>query len=137
MRGFILGALALFLGLFIGSFFNFAVLLTGMLIFPLPEGMDPMVTEHWTEYGDQLEFTHFLPPLLAHAVGTLVGALVALLASGRKPFLAFLVGLFFLVGGIVAAMDIPAPAWFLPTDLVLAYVPMAWLATKILGPKEQ
>jgi hypothetical protein len=26
---------------------------------------------------------------------------------------------------------IPAPAWFIALDLVVAYLPMAWLATRV------
>ena len=37
------------------------------------------------------------------------------------------VGLMFLAGGIGAATMIPAPIWFIVLDLVVAYLPMAWL----------
>ena len=32
----------------------------------------------------------------------------------------------------VAAV-VPAPAWFIALDLLLAYLPMAWLATRLGG----
>jgi len=35
-----------------------------------------------------------------------------------------------LVGGIAACFMIPAPAWFMAADLLLAYLPMVWLAIK-------
>jgi len=35
---------------------------------------------------------------------------------------------FFLCGGVMASVMIPAPSWFIATDLLLAYLPMAWLA---------
>ena len=42
-------------------------------------------------------------------------------------------------GGIAMAVTIPAPAWFIATDLALAYVPMAILgsrlAVKQFGPR--
>ena len=37
------------------------------------------------------------------------------------------IGAFFLLGGIVASFIIPAPTWFVITDIVIAYIPMAWI----------
>lgn len=126
--------LAVILGIVIGSLFNMGTLQLGMQLFPLPEGMDPMNIDHWTEYADQLEVTHFLVTIVAHLVGTLVGAVVTILMSRpRKPALAYIIGVWFLAGGIMAATMIPAPTWVAATDLVVAYLPMAWLATQLVG----
>jgi hypothetical protein len=71
-------------------------------------------------------------PFLAHAVGTLAGALVAyLVAATYKAPLAYLIGALFLCGGVAASFMIPAPAWFIALDLVVAYLPMAWLAIQL------
>ena len=71
-------------------------------------------------------------PFLAHALGTFVGALVAyLIAATYKLQLAYVIGAFFLCGGVVASFLIPAPTWFIALDLLAAYIPMAWLATRI------
>lgn len=76
-------------------------------------------------------------PFLAHALGTFVGALVAsLIAANRKMLFAIVIGLFNLTGGIVAVTMIPAPMWFNVTDLVLAYIPMAFLAGKLGSSKK-
>jgi hypothetical protein len=45
--------------------------------------------------------------------------------------MALTVGGLHLVGGIAAAFMIPAPAWFIVVDLVVAYLPMAWLGGRI------
>lgn len=42
------------------------------------------------------------------------------------------IGGFFLLGGIAAATMIPAPTWFIVVDLLFAYIPMAWIAGKLL-----
>jgi hypothetical protein len=47
--------------------------------------------------------------------------------------MAYVVGGFFLVGGIAASAMIPAPTWFKALDVVLAYLPMAWLGGRIGG----
>lgn len=50
------------------------------------------------------------------------------IASNHKQIIAYVIGGFFLPGGITAANMIPAPLWFLVLDLGVAYIPMAWLA---------
>jgi hypothetical protein len=47
--------------------------------------------------------------------------------------MALIVGGLFLLGGVMAAFQIPAPAWFVTTDLLIAYVPMALLGWKLSG----
>jgi hypothetical protein len=32
---------------------------------------------------------------------------------------------------VAASFMIPAPAWFIALDLLVAYLPMAWLATQL------
>jgi hypothetical protein len=39
-----------------------------------------------------------------------------------------------MLGGITNAFLLPAPIWFIALDIVLAYLPMAWLGGK-LGTK--
>ena len=75
---------------------------------------------------------HFVFPFLAHALGTFAGALAAsFIAVSHKMKFAIGFGLFFLIGGIVAAFMIPAPTWFVVLDLVAAYIPMGWLAGRL------
>ncbi len=71
-----------------------------------------------------------LCPVLAHAVGTLVSALIVA-RWGRWPvFSAYLfAGLFFL-GGLQMVIALPAPLWMETLDLTVAYFPMAWLALR-------
>jgi len=74
----------------------------------------------------------FIFPFLAHALGTFVGAFVAArLAANNKMRLAIGIGFLFLVGGITNALMLPAPAWFIILDLLIAYIPMAWLGGKL------
>lgn len=120
-----LGVLA---GLVTGSVVNMALIMIGGSVIPPPEGADVTSMEGLKASLHLFETRHFLFPFLAHAVGTLVGAYVAARISvDRKMMSALVVGAFFLMGGIMNVMSLPAPAWFNATDLVLAYVPMAWL----------
>ncbi len=107
------------------------IMLGSSLIAP-PEGVDPTNMESIAQnihlYGPQ----HFAVPFLAHALGTLFGAfIVAKLAASRQMVLAMVIGVFNLVGGIAASTMIPAPTWFIALDLVVAYIPMAYLGGKL------
>ncbi|MBV6473611.1 MAG: hypothetical protein JPMHGGIA_01904 [Saprospiraceae bacterium] len=75
---------------------------------------------------------HFIMPFAAHALGTFSGAFIAVSLSGTRPIAAAMaVGLVFLVGGIINVVMLPSPLWFTLTDLLLAYLSMAWLGTQL------
>ena len=77
---------------------------------------------------------HFVLPFLAHGLGTLVGAWVAvLLTPGRTRGPAYVVGFAFLLGGIASVFMLPAPLWFSALDLVTAYLPTAWLGHRLVS----
>jgi hypothetical protein len=42
---------------------------------------------------------------------------------------------FFLLGGIAMILNCGGPAWFIATDLLLAYLPMAYLGGFLAGRK--
>lgn len=125
--------LALVAGVIAGGIVNMAIVMLGPMIVPLPPGIDPKDPESLARGIALMGPQHFLMPFLAHALGTLVGALVAWkLAATRRALLAYLVGVVFLIGGGVATAMIPsAPTWFVALDLLVAYLPMSWLATRI------
>jgi hypothetical protein len=124
--------LAVIIGFAIGSAVNMAIITIGSSLVPPPAGVDVTNVESLRENMHLFEPQHYLVPFLAHALGTLVGALAAyLVAASHKGRLALAVGALFLLGGIAASFMIPAPAWFIALDLLLAYLPMAWLACRI------
>lgn len=128
MKTILRNCLAVIAGLVLGSIVNMALVVAGPMLVPPPAGVDLSDAKSLAAGVHLLEPRHFLFPFLAHAAGTLAGACVAyLIASTRRPALAYLVGLLFLAGGIAAAFMIPAPAWFIALDLLVAYLPMAWL----------
>jgi hypothetical protein len=120
--------LAVIVGLVIGSLVNMALVMLSGKVIPPPAGADVTTIEGLTASMHLFEPRHFVFPFLAHALGTLVGALVAgLLAPRRSKAPAWVVGGLFLLAGIANAILLPAPAWFIAVDLVLAYLPAAWL----------
>jgi hypothetical protein len=124
--------LAIVAGLAIGSLVNMAVITVSPSLFPPPAGVNVNDPESLRKGIHLFEPRHFVMPFLAHALGTLAGALAAyLIAATYKSRMAYAIGVVFLLGGVAASFMIPAPAWFIALDLVLAYLPMAWLATQI------
>lgn len=124
-------ALALLAGFFLGGAVNMGLVLAGSRIVPPPPGVNPADPASLAASIHLLGPQHFLFPFLAHALGTFAGALIAhLLAGSYRRTFAFIIGGLTLAGGIAASFMIPAPAWFITLDLVVAYLPMAWLATR-------
>jgi predicted ABC-type sugar transport system permease subunit len=69
-------------------------------------------------------------------LGSFTGALVAaLIAASHKMKFALGLGAFTMLGGIAAAFLIPAPTWFIASDLILAYIPTAYFAGMIADRK--
>lgn len=127
-------AFGLIVGIVVGGVLNMALVTLGPQVIPPPDGVDPTDVESMKNSAHLLEPRHFVFPFLAHALGTLVGAMIAfMIAEGRRMLFGLAVGGFFLVGGIMASSMIPAPTWFVVVDLALAYIPMAWLGTRIGG----
>lgn len=101
-------------------------------IIPPPEGADLTTTEGLKEAMHLFKPINFLMPFLAHALGALVGAFIAaLIAASHKMKLALVIGFFFLIGGIMMVFMLPSPTWFTILDLVVAYIPMAWIGGKL------
>jgi len=127
--------LAVLAGIVIGGLVNFGIVLLGPQVLEYPEGIDFTDEESFMANAHLLTGIHYFWAFLAHAIGTLVGGLVAAkIAPQNKLKYALFVGAFFLIMGISMAMKVPAPGWFVALDLLVAYLPMAWLGGK-LGSK--
>lgn len=120
------------LAVVVGSVVNGAIITIGPRLIPPPEGADMTTAEGIAAAMPLLQPRHFLAPFVAHAAGTLVAAFLgARLLPQRRLSVGAVVGLLFLAGGIAASQMIPAPGWFVATDLLLAYLPMAWLGVRL------
>lgn len=122
-------ALALLAGIVVGSGVNMALVVLSPSLIPPPAGVDVNNAASLAAHIHLFEPKHFLMPFLAHALGTLAGALAAyLIAATYRARFAYAIGAVFLCGGIAASFMIPAPKWFIALDLLGAYLPMAWVA---------
>lgn len=121
--------IAIVAGVIIGGVVNYALVIAGSVMVAPPPGVDMSDMTSIADNIDQFGPMNFLVPFLAHALGTFTGALATCtLAVDYKRVLTLAIGCIFLAGGLSAALMIPAPAWFIAADLLLAYLPMAWLA---------
>jgi hypothetical protein len=125
-------ALAVLAGIAMGGGVNMALITLSPSLIPPPAGVDLSSAEGLSKAMHLLEPRHFMMPFLAHAVGTLAGALVAyVIAASYKAPIAYVIGAVFLCGGVAASFMIPAPTWFIALDLLAAYLPMAWLGIHV------
>jgi hypothetical protein len=113
--------------LLVGMVVNGAVVTLGMEVFPL-EGLDLSTPEGAAMSAPRMGPEHFIFPWLAHAMGTAVGAFLAVAwiqTKGRRMW-GWGIGAAFWAGGLWMAFLVPAPGWFLVADLGFAYLPVAW-----------
>ena len=131
MNSTIKNILAIILGWIGGSIVNMALIQVGYSIYPIPN-IDVNNMNALSEVMPTLDINYFIFPFLAHALGTFVGAIIAYsIATNNKMKFAFIIGIFFLLGGIMINFMITGPLWFTIADLLLAYIPMAWLGGKL------
>lgn len=129
--------LSILAGLVLGSIVNMAIITVSAYIIPAPAGADVTTMEGLKASMHLFEPKHFLMPFLAHALGTLAGAFVAAkLAANNKMKFAVSIGVFFLIGGVANVIMLPSPMWFTLVDLLLAYIPMAYLGGKLALKRE-
>jgi len=109
-----------------------AIVVLGPEVIPPPAGVDVTNAESIRASIHLFEVKHFISPFLAHAFGTLTGSLTAFaIAVSHRTLIAYGIGSVFLAGGIAASFMIPAPEWFIALDLIVAYIPMAWIGINL------
>ena len=129
--------LAVIAGLVVGGAVNMGIIMISGSIIPPPEGVDNTTMEGLKAGMHLFQPKHYIFPFLAHALGTFVGALLAaIIAATHKMKFALSIGIFFLVGGIANVIMLPSPTWFTVVDVAGAYIPMSYLAGKLVVKKQ-
>jgi hypothetical protein len=129
-------SLAVIIGLVIGGIINMGIIMISGSIIPPPNGIDVTTMEGLKDAMHLFEPKHFFFPFLAHALGTLIGALIASkFAATKQRSMALLIGFIFLIGGSINVYMLPSPMWFNAVDLIGAYIPMAIIGWKLAGSK--
>jgi hypothetical protein len=133
MNPIVFNIIAVICGIVVGSAMNMLIIYYGPLVIPPPEGVDTTTAEGLKAGMNLMKPVHYIVPFVAHFAGTFVGAFVAArIAVTHKMKFALGIGFFFLLGGIAASFMIPAPLWFIAVDLLLAYIPAAYFAGKLI-----
>ena len=126
------GLLVLFMALFIGGELNMFIVENGHYLIANPPGTDFTTTEGLRKSMHLMQPKHFVMPFLAHALGTLLSAIIVVkLMPPKAKLFSYLVGLMFFVGGVMMIFMVPSPLWFTIVDLVFAYFPMSFIAIKL------
>lgn len=134
MKKIIVNIVAVLIGLFAGAMVNGGIINISSKIIPPPAGCNFQTMEGLIKAMPLMEPKHFIMPFLAHAIGTLIGAILcSLVARSQKLILALSIGLTFFIGGFTMVFQLPAPLWFDFVDLFFAYFPMAWLGNKVVS----
>ncbi len=129
--------LALVAGLVLGSVVNMGIIMLSSSVIPPPTGADVTTMEGLKASMHLFGPQHFIMPFLAHALGTFAGALVtALIAATHKMKFALAIGGLFLLGGIANVFMLPSPLWFSIVDLAGAYLPMSYIAARLVKNKQ-
>lgn len=128
MKKIIVNVISVLVGLFAGAFVNGGIInVSGKIIAP-PAGANLKTMEGLIQAMPMMEPKHFIMPFLAHALGTLIGAILcSIIARSNQLVLSLSIGLSFFIGGFIMVLQLPAPLWFDLVDLIFAYFPMAWL----------
>ena len=122
---------SIILGWLIGSVVNMGLIQTGYKLIPMV-GVDTNDMDALATVMPTLEPRFFIFPFLAHALGTLIGAVVTgLIAGNNKMKFSMAIGGLFLVGGIIVNYMFTGPIWFTVLDIFVAYIPMAWIGGKL------
>ena len=123
--------LAIIMGWLGGSIVNIGLIELGHKVFPIA-GVDLNDMDSLAALMPTLDPAYFIFPFLAHALGTLVGALIAgRIATTHKMKFSLAIGGLFLLGGIMVNFMLPGPSWFALADILIAYIPMAWIGGKL------
>jgi hypothetical protein len=121
------------LGLILGALTNGIIVQIGASMVSAPLGLDISTEAGLAKAMPLMEFKHFVFPFLAHALGSFVGAFfVSKMRVNRTLINSMAIGFAFLAGGVMMVLMMPGtPLWFILLDLIVAYLPMAYLGYKL------
>ena len=120
-------------GLILGAVTNSLLIQLGDKLIAGPAGQDISTEAGLKAAMSHMEPKHFLFPFLAHAFGTFVGAFfVSKMKIERSLIHAMAIGFAFLAAGVMMVIMLPeTPLWFTLADLLLAYLPTAYLGHRL------
>jgi len=117
--------LALVLGLIVGFVLVMGGEMVSYVVFPPPANLDMNDSEALRQYMETLPPSAFLLVLLSHFMGSFgSGFTAAMLAKRGKVIHALVMGVLFLITGIMNLRALPHPLWFMIVDPII-FLPAA------------
>jgi len=126
--------IVIFISLFSGAMLNGAIINISSKVIAPPKGFDLNTAEGLQAAMPHMGPEHFLFPFLAHALGTLISAvLISRFLKSQQFVFSMMAGILFLMAGVAMVIMLPGtPIWFILVDLIGAYIPMAYLGNKLV-----
>ncbi len=123
----------IFIAIFSGAMLNGAIINISNKVISPPKGFDLKTMEGLQAAMPHMGPEHFVFPFLAHALGTLIAAiLISRFLTSQQLIFSMMAGILFLMGGVSMVVMLPTtPIWFVLLDLIVAYVPMAYLGYRL------
>jgi hypothetical protein len=123
----------IFIAIFSGAMLNGAIINISNMVISPPKGFDLKTMEGLQAAMPHMGPEHFVFPFLAHALGTLIAAiLISRFLTSQQLIFSMMAGILFLMGGVSMVVMLPTtPIWFVLLDLIVAYIPMAYLRYKL------
>mgnify|MGYP001378117178 CR=1 FL=1 len=119
-------------GFFIGFLTTMVVVILcqslNLMVYPLPEGLDPSNTEELAAHVANSPTGAFLGILASYFFGCFAGGAVATRIS-QKPAIGLSIGVALMLGGFSNLSRIDHPIWFALASTAL-YIPSAWLGSQ-------
>lgn len=131
MSNSIKNVLAVLLAIFAAGIITFSIVVLGHSIIPTPDGIDTNDFESIKSNFHLFEVKHFLFPLIAHALGTLVASyLVSRFAKTYKLWFAIGIGILFMCASLSLSLRIGQFNWIGIVE-ILQYIPVSLLGYTI------
>lgn len=103
---------AIVAGILVGTIFNGTVSALALKLYPLPDGINWADVEAVEHYLANLPVMAYVIILVAHVGQSFAGSLVAaIIGKSFEMYVALVIGMFSLIGGITNMMSLPLPTW--------------------------
>ena len=123
------------MGLMLAVVTIFILEMFGHYMYPPPIDLDPQIPEDRAKIIEQAPVAALLMVVLAYAVGSFIGGLIAN-AIGRHPklFDSLITGIILTVFGVANMLEIPHPMWMMILSIV-CFIPCAYFGGRIIKRK--
>ncbi len=126
--------LATIAGFIAASLIVYLIEQIGWKFFPLPDTINPMDAESLKQNIDLIPKGSMIFVILAHAIGTFSGMILAGFISKKSLIPSYIVGGLMILATITNLVMIPSPIWFIILDL-LGVIMAFFIAKNIVQSK--